>query len=86
MIARKSIASRSGPSAIAKPAPGQTRGPVLKGLTNSLLRRRKAVLAFTSARPNDGGTGAVYVLLKKLKPVQGSADGTELSAADDDNQ
>ncbi|MEM6576833.1 MAG: Smr/MutS family protein [Pseudomonadota bacterium] len=41
----------------------KSRGPVLKGLTNSLLRRRKAVLAFTSARPNDGGTGAVYVLL-----------------------
>lgn len=41
----------------------KARGPVLKGLTNSMLRRRKAVLAFTSARPNDGGTGAVYVLL-----------------------
>ncbi|MEM9532888.1 MAG: Smr/MutS family protein [Pseudomonadota bacterium] len=40
------------------------RGPVLKGLTNSLLRRRKAVVAFTSARPSDGGTGAVYVLLR----------------------
>ncbi len=43
----------------------KSRGPVLKGLTNSLLRRRKAVQAFTSARHNDGGTGAVYVLLKK---------------------
>lgn len=43
----------------------KSRGPVLKGLTNSLLRRRKAVLAFTSARPNDGGTGAVYVLLRR---------------------
>ncbi len=43
----------------------KSRGPVIKGLTNSLLRRRKAVQAFTSARQNDGGTGAVYVLLGK---------------------
>ena len=41
-------------------------GPVLKNLTNSLLRRRKPVLAFTSTPPHDGGTGAVYVLLKRL--------------------
>lgn len=40
-------------------------GPVLKNLTNSLLRRRKAVLAFISTPPHDGGTGAVYVLLKR---------------------
>lgn len=40
-------------------------GPVLKNLTNSLLRRRKAVLAFVSTPPHDGGTGAVYVLLKR---------------------
>ncbi len=37
---------------------------MLKRLTDSLLRRRKEVLAFASARPNDGGTGAVYVLLR----------------------
>lgn len=41
--------------------------PVLKiklasWLTRGAIGRR--VLAFTSARPNDGGTGAVYVLLK----------------------
>lgn len=41
-------------------------GPVLKRLTDSLLRRHSQVLAFTSAPPHDGGTGAVYVLLKKL--------------------
>jgi DNA-nicking Smr family endonuclease len=29
------------------------------------LRRHGDVLAFCSARPNDGGTGAVYVLLKR---------------------
>jgi DNA-nicking Smr family endonuclease len=43
------------------------RGPVLKGLTDHWLRQRDDVLAFCSARPNDGGTGAVYVLLKRLR-------------------
>ena len=40
--------------------------PVLKGKVNSWLRQKNAVLAFCSARPNDGGTGAVYVLLKRV--------------------
>jgi len=39
-------------------------GPVLKGLTDRLLRRRDDVVAFASARPMQGGTGAVVVLLK----------------------
>lgn len=39
-------------------------GPVLKGLTDRLLRRRDDVVAFASARPSQGGTGAVIVLLK----------------------
>lgn len=39
-------------------------GPILKTRVNSWLRQRGDVLAFHSARPNDGGTGAVYVLLK----------------------
>ena len=39
-------------------------GPVLKGLTDRLLRRRDDVIAFASARPALGGTGAVVVLLK----------------------
>lgn len=43
----------------------KSRGPVLKNLTNSLLRRHKAVLAFASAPFHDGGTGAVHVLLRK---------------------
>ena len=38
--------------------------PVLKGKVNSWLRQKSEVLAFCSARPNDGGTGAVYVLIK----------------------
>jgi len=39
--------------------------PVLKGKLNHWLQQRDEVLAFCSARPVDGGTGAVYVLLKK---------------------
>ena len=39
------------------------RGPVVKAMTVTLLRRFDAVLAFCSARHVDGGTGAVYVLL-----------------------
>jgi DNA-nicking Smr family endonuclease len=39
------------------------RGPVLKAAVSAVLRRTGAVLAFVSARPVDGGTGALYVLL-----------------------
>ncbi|MBU2550265.1 MAG: Smr/MutS family protein [Proteobacteria bacterium] len=41
--------------------------PVLKKRMEILLRRgrlRKHILAFTSARPHDGGAGASYVLLR----------------------
>jgi DNA-nicking Smr family endonuclease len=40
------------------------RGPVLKSAVNLWLRRHLDVMAFTSARAIDGGTGAVYVLLR----------------------
>lgn len=40
-------------------------GPILKRKVNAWLRRRDDVLAFCSARPVDGGTGAVYVLLRR---------------------
>ena len=39
------------------------RGPVLKAAVNRWLRRSASVRAFCSARREDGGTGAVYVLL-----------------------
>jgi len=39
------------------------RGPVLKHVVNHWLRRMGDVIAFASARPVDGGTGAAYVLL-----------------------
>ena len=41
------------------------RGPVLKRKVDTWLRQWNAVLAFVSARQVDGGTGAVYVLLRK---------------------
>jgi DNA-nicking Smr family endonuclease len=40
------------------------RGPVLKNAVNLWLRRHLDVMAFASARAIDGGTGAVYVLLR----------------------
>ena len=40
-----------------------TRGPVVKSAVNSVLRRTGVVMAFVSARQEDGGTGALYVLL-----------------------
>jgi DNA-nicking Smr family endonuclease len=41
------------------------RGPVLKAYLDRWLRLRDDVLAFCSARRVDGGTGAVYVLLRR---------------------
>ena len=41
------------------------KGPVLKQKLNQWLRHRDEVLVFCSARPVDGGTGAVYVLLRR---------------------
>jgi DNA-nicking Smr family endonuclease len=43
------------------------RGPVLKSMVNTLLRRADPVLAFASARPAAGGTGATLVLLQPLR-------------------
>ena len=40
-------------------------GPVLKPAVAGWLRRRAEVLAFCSARPVDGGSGALYVLLAR---------------------
>jgi DNA-nicking Smr family endonuclease len=40
------------------------KGPVIKPLVNRWLQQRSEILAFCSARPVDGGTGAVYVLVK----------------------
>lgn len=44
------------------------RGPVLKNMVNRWLQQRDEVLGFCSALPAHGGTGAVYVLLKRRQP------------------
>jgi DNA-nicking Smr family endonuclease len=41
------------------------RGPVLKKSVNLWLRKHDSVMAFCSARSAHGGTGAIYVLLKR---------------------
>jgi len=44
-------------------SPGQS--PILKSKINQWLRENPSILAFCSARPRDGGAGAVDVLLRK---------------------
>jgi DNA-nicking Smr family endonuclease len=39
--------------------------PVIKNQLDGWLRHRDQVMAFCSARPVDGGTGALYVLLRR---------------------
>lgn len=41
--------------------------PILKNEVNDWLRQAEQVMAFCSARPEDGGRGAVYVLLQANK-------------------
>ena len=41
--------------------------PVIKPMVNRWLRAVDNVLAFHSAQPKDGGSGAVYVLLRRCK-------------------
>ncbi len=43
----------------------QSGHPLLKTCVNGWLKQLDAVLAFVSALPRDGGTGAVYVLLRR---------------------
>ena len=42
-------------------------GPVLKSKVAVWLKQASHVVAYTSARPVDGGTGALYVLLERLR-------------------
>lgn len=39
--------------------------PIIKNHVNHWLKQYSEVLAFVSARPRDGGNGAVYVLLRR---------------------
>lgn len=43
------------------------KGPVLKAKVARWLKQAEPVLAYSSARPNDGGTGALYVLLERRR-------------------
>ncbi len=43
------------------------REPILKKKVNYWLRQREEVLAFCSALPRDGGTRAIYLILRKGK-------------------
>ena len=43
------------------------KGPVLKARVDYWLRQRNDVMAFCSAPMNDGGSGALYVLLRRQK-------------------
>jgi DNA-nicking Smr family endonuclease len=45
--------------------PERDKNAVLKGYTRHWLQQLDPVMAFHSARPQHGGTGAVYVLLQK---------------------
>lgn len=43
--------------------------PTLKTMVYNFLNVEPKVLAFCSAKPNDGGAGATYVLTKKDPPI-----------------
>jgi DNA-nicking Smr family endonuclease len=42
-----------------------TRGPVIKTTVSTILRHCNSVMAYVPARPDDGGSGAMYVLLAR---------------------
>jgi DNA-nicking Smr family endonuclease len=46
---------------------GAASAPVLKNRLNAWLRQHHDVLAFSSAQSRDGGTGALYVLLRSTR-------------------
>lgn len=50
----------------------EAEAPLLKNHLNSWLQQYPAILAYCSAMSRDGGTGAVYVLLKKNKSYHSS--------------
>ena len=43
----------------------ESKKPVIKNKVNHWLRKRNDALAFCSAQRSDGGTGAIYLLLKR---------------------
>ena len=57
----------------------------LKSYVAHWLEQLPEVIAFHSALPRQGGTGAVYVLLKKLKTSTGPLPGADVQAHRDDD-
>ena len=49
---------------------GHNNGAILKNHITNLLTNNAEVLAFCSAKPEDGGTGAVYMILKRKNNEQ----------------
>ena len=49
---------------------GYNSGAILKNHIANLLKNNAEVLAFCSAKPEDGGTGAVYIILKRKNNEQ----------------
>lgn len=47
---------------------GNSQYAILKSALNQTLRHHPAILAFCSAKAQHGGSGAMYVLLKSIKP------------------
>lgn len=45
----------------------ETQHALMKSYVNDWLRQMDPVIAFCSAQPKDGGTGALYVLLKRAR-------------------
>ena len=45
----------------------ESKRPIIKNKVNNWLRQRNDILAFCSATQADGGTGAIYCLLKIMK-------------------
>lgn len=45
------------------------KAPVLKPKVRTWLRRHRDVLAYSETRQADGGSGALYVLLRRRRPV-----------------
>lgn len=50
---------------------------ILKNYVNAYLNNHSHILAFCSAKPKNGGLGAVYVLLKKQKDIGSHYDEEE---------
>ncbi|SEJ61394.1 DNA-nicking endonuclease, Smr domain [Paraburkholderia diazotrophica] len=55
--------------------------PVLKGKVRAWLVQKEEVIAFSQARPHDGGAGAVLVLLQPGSVGSGAGSGTGTSSS-----